>query len=47
MTGQWNPDFFDLVDAFEQEGVEFIVVGAFALAALGLPRATSVVHYKS
>jgi hypothetical protein len=24
MTGAWNPDFFDLVDAFEQAGVEYV-----------------------
>jgi len=45
MTGWWNPDFFDLVDAFEQEGVEFIIVGAFALAAHGLPRATGDIDF--
>lgn len=37
---EWNPDYLDLVDCFRAEGVEFLVVGAFALAEHGLPRAT-------
>ena len=42
----WNrdprdePDFRDLLAAFNARGVEFIVVGAHALAAHGLVRAT-------
>lgn len=35
-----NPDFRDMLSAFIAEGVEFLVVGAYALAAHGLPRAT-------
>ncbi len=35
-----NPDFFDIVSALQDEGAEFLVVGAFAMAAHGLPRAT-------
>ena len=35
-----NPDFRDLLAAFNARGVEFIVVGAHALAAHGLVRAT-------
>lgn len=35
-----NPDFNDILSAFSAEGVEFLVVGAYALAAHGLPRAT-------
>jgi hypothetical protein len=35
-----NPDFSDILSAFSAEGVEFLVVGAYALAAHGLPRAT-------
>lgn len=35
-----NPDFRDLLSAFNAHGVEFIVVGAHALAAHGLVRAT-------
>ena len=35
-----NPDFRDLLAAFNDRGVEFIVVGAHALAAHGLVRAT-------
>jgi hypothetical protein len=35
-----NPDYRDMLSALSEEGVEFLVVGAFALAAHGLPRAT-------
>jgi len=35
-----SPDFRDLLAAFNDRGVEFIVVGAHALAAHGLVRAT-------
>jgi hypothetical protein len=35
-----NPDFRDILYAFVEEHVEFIVVGAYALAVHGLPRAT-------
>lgn len=35
-----NPDFRDMLSACIAEDVEFLVVGAYALAAHGLPRAT-------
>jgi hypothetical protein len=35
-----NPDFRDILSEFSAAGVEFILVGAYALAAHGLPRAT-------
>lgn len=35
-----NPDFLDMIAALREEGAEFLVVGAFALAAHGIPRAT-------
>jgi predicted nucleotidyltransferase len=35
-----NPDFREMLSCLKDEGVEFIVVGAYALAAHGLPRAT-------
>lgn len=35
-----NPDFLDLLEAFANAKVEFIVVGAHALAAHGVVRAT-------
>jgi hypothetical protein len=35
-----NPDYNDILSAFNAEGVEYLVVGAYALAAHGLPRAT-------
>lgn len=33
-------DFRDIIVAFNDEGVEYLVVGAYAVAAHGLPRAT-------
>lgn len=35
-----NPDFSDMLSCLRDEKVEFIVVGAYALAAHGFPRAT-------
>src|SRR6266540_6119873 len=35
-----NTDFRDMLCLFNEEGVEYFVVGAWALAAYGLPRAT-------
>ncbi len=35
-----NPDFRDMLSAFIAEGVEFLLVGAYALAVHGVPRAT-------
>ena len=35
-----NPDFRDVLSLFNAEGVEYMVVGGYALAAHGLPRAT-------
>jgi hypothetical protein len=35
-----NNDFRDILSAFYEEKVEFMLVGAYALAAHGLPRAT-------
>jgi hypothetical protein len=35
-----NPDFRDMLSCLKDEAVEFIVVGAYALAAHGFPRAT-------
>jgi hypothetical protein len=35
-----NPDFHDMLSALNAEHVEFLLVGAYALAAHGLPRAT-------
>lgn len=35
-----NPDFRDMLSALCDENVEFLVVGAYALAAHGFPRAT-------
>lgn len=40
MTPPLNPDFRDLLAEFNARGVEFLVVGAHALAAHGLVRAT-------
>lgn len=35
-----NPDFTDMLSGLSAARVEFLVVGAFAMAAHGLPRAT-------
>jgi len=35
-----NPDFRDILSGFSEEKVEFLLVGAYALAVYGLPRAT-------
>ena len=35
-----NPDFRDMLSALSAEGVEYLIVGAYALAAHGFPRAT-------
>lgn len=35
-----NPDYRDMLSAFEDAGVEYLLVGAYALAAHGQPRAT-------
>ena len=38
--GKLNEDFHDLLVEFSDEGVEFLLVGAFAVAFHGVPRAT-------
>jgi len=35
-----NPDYRDMLSAFSDEQVEYLLVGAYALAVHGLPRAT-------
>ena len=35
-----NPDYRDILSAFTEENVEYLLVGAYALAAHGLVRAT-------
>ncbi|CAN5225709.1 hypothetical protein BH18ACI2_BH18ACI2_06530 [soil metagenome] len=35
-----NPDYRDMLSCLKDEGVDFIIVGAYALAAHGFPRAT-------
>ncbi|MFN3597079.1 MAG: hypothetical protein ACK41D_07390 [Rubricoccaceae bacterium] len=35
-----NPDFHDMLSAFTEEGVEYLLVGAYALATHGYVRAT-------
>lgn len=35
-----NPDYRDILSIFNEENVDYLVVGAYALAAHGLPRAT-------
>ncbi len=40
MGGPMNPDFVDLLQAFAAADVRFLIVGAYALALHGRPRAT-------
>lgn len=35
-----NPDYRDILSTFNEEDVDYLIVGAYALAAHGLPRAT-------
>lgn len=35
-----QPDFRDLLASFQRHGVEFVIVGAYALAFHGVPRST-------
>ncbi len=35
-----NPDFRDMLSIFNEENVEYLLIGAYALAAHGNPRAT-------
>ena len=35
-----NPDYRDILSVFSEEEVEFLLVGAYALAVHGVPRAT-------
>jgi hypothetical protein len=35
-----NPDFSDMLSALSAEGVEYLLVGAYAMAVHGVPRAT-------
>lgn len=36
----WNEDYRDILQSFSDEDVDFILVGAYALASHGYPRAT-------
>lgn len=40
ISGGMNQDFLDVLRAMAERKVEFVVVGAFALACHGIPRAT-------
>jgi hypothetical protein len=40
MESEVNEDFVDVLSSFVEQGVEFVVVGAYALAAHGFPRTT-------
>lgn len=35
-----NPDYKDMLSALCEEKAEFLIVGAYAMAVYGLPRAT-------
>ncbi|MCC6332539.1 MAG: hypothetical protein IT380_00965 [Myxococcales bacterium] len=41
----WNDDYVDLCALLLAEGAEFVVVGAYALAAHGVPRATGDIDF--
>lgn len=45
MASKWNADFLDLADLLNAEQVEYVIVGAFALAAHGFPRATGDIDF--
>jgi len=40
-----NPDFRDMLRALSEEGVEYLLVGAYALASHGYPRATGDIDF--
>ena len=40
-----NPDYRDMLSALSAAGAEYLVVGAYALAAHGLPRATGDIDF--
>jgi len=40
-----NPDYAEILSAFSTESVEYLVVGAFALAAHGAPRTTGHIDF--
>ena len=40
-----NPDYRDMLSALSAAGVEYLVVGAYALAAHGLPRSTGDIDF--
>lgn len=40
-----TPDFRDALSAFNDAGVEYLVVGAFAMAAHGMPRTTGDIDF--
>ncbi len=41
-----NPDYRDMLSAFCEHKVDFLLVGAYALAAHGLPRATGDMDFR-
>ena len=36
----WNKDYFDMLSMFNAENVEYLLVGAYAMAVYGCPRST-------
>lgn len=45
MASKWNAGFIDLADALQAAQVDFVIVGAFAVAAHGFPRATGDIDF--
>ena len=41
-----NPDFLDTLSAFSEENVEYLLVGAYALAVHGQVRATGDIDHQ-
>lgn len=40
-----NPDYKEMLECLSQEGVSFLLVGAYALAVYGYPRATKDIDF--
>lgn len=40
-----NPDYKEMLECLSEEGVSFLLVGAYALAAYGYPRATKDIDF--
>ncbi|MFO1092835.1 MAG: hypothetical protein U0992_05895 [Planctomycetaceae bacterium] len=41
-----NPDFLDMLSALNAAGAEYLLMGAYAMAAHGHPRATADIDFR-